>query len=199
MDGTTCQTPISICCQDSIGAILVINCWKLACATGWHANFDSIPSRKRGRPLVKWDDKLSNITNQFFPLRQDGLRRPNCLFGKMRGNSLFHILWASRSSFSPCPYGIVVVVFHFDSGGRKAKQSCFSSVCRSSAFPWSSDVPFQNPAGPTFQTQTCNIGGKISILLLYMWQTKVSARRSPTTLVLCCSTHVRFRAMVMAK
>ena len=29
MDGTTCQTPISLCCQDSIGAILVINCWTL--------------------------------------------------------------------------------------------------------------------------------------------------------------------------
>ena len=29
MDGTTCQTPISISCQDSIGAILVINCWTL--------------------------------------------------------------------------------------------------------------------------------------------------------------------------
>ena len=29
MDGTTCQTPISICCQDSIGAMLVINCWTL--------------------------------------------------------------------------------------------------------------------------------------------------------------------------
>ena len=39
----------------------------------------------------------------------------------MLGSSLFHILWTSRSSFSPCPYGIVVAVFHFDSGGRKAK------------------------------------------------------------------------------
>ena len=29
MDGPTCQTPISLCCQDSIGAILVINCWTL--------------------------------------------------------------------------------------------------------------------------------------------------------------------------
>ena len=41
----------------------------------------------------------------------------------MLGSSLFHILWTSRSSFSPCPYGIVVVVFHFDSGGRKAKKT----------------------------------------------------------------------------
>ena len=120
---------------------------------------------------VHWLNGMTNCpTSQinFSHCVTDGLRRPNCLFGKMRGNSLFHILWASRSSFSPCPYGIVVVVFHFDSGGRKAKQSCFSSVCRSSAFPWSSDVLFQNPAGPTFQTQTCNIGGKISILLPYM-------------------------------
>ena len=37
----------------------------------------------------------------------------------MLGTISFHILWTSRSSFSPCPYGIVVVVFHFDSGGRK--------------------------------------------------------------------------------
>ena len=50
-----------------------------------------------------------------------GSWRLNFLFGKMLGSSLFHILWTSRSSFSPCPYGIVVVVFHFDSGGRKAK------------------------------------------------------------------------------
>ena len=41
----------------------------------------------------------------------------------MRGNSLFHILWTFRPSLSPCPYGIVVVVFHFDSGGRKAKKN----------------------------------------------------------------------------
>ena len=60
----------------------------------------------------------------------DGSRRPNFLFGKMLGRSLFHILWTSRSSYSPCPYGIVVVVFHFDSGGRKAKQSkSWSELC----------------------------------------------------------------------
>ena len=37
------------------------------CTTGWQANFDNMPSRKRGRPLVKWDDKLSKITEQYFP------------------------------------------------------------------------------------------------------------------------------------
>ena len=37
------------------------------CTTGWQVTFDSISCRKRGRPLVKWDDKLSNITNQYFP------------------------------------------------------------------------------------------------------------------------------------
>ena len=31
----------------------------------------------------------------------------------------------SRSLFSPCPYWIVVVMFHFDSGGRKAKKTTF--------------------------------------------------------------------------
>ena len=36
----------------------------------------------------------------------------------MRGSTAFHILCV----FSPCPYGIVGVVFHFDSGGRKAKK-----------------------------------------------------------------------------
>ena len=49
VDRTTCQTPISICCQSCSRAILGIEGW-------------------------------------------------------------------------PCPYGIVVVVFHFDSGGRKAKK-----------------------------------------------------------------------------
>ena len=38
------------------------------CTTGWQANFDNMPSRKRGRPLVKWDDKLSHLTHQLFPL-----------------------------------------------------------------------------------------------------------------------------------
>ena len=31
-------------------------------------------------------------------------------------------LWTFRFIFSPCPYGIVVVVFHFDSGGH----DCFT-------------------------------------------------------------------------
>ena len=52
-----------------------------------------------------------------------GLRRPNCHHGKMLGSTSFHILWTFKSVFSPCPYGIVVVVFHFDSGGRKAKKT----------------------------------------------------------------------------
>ena len=59
----------------------------------------------------------------------------------MLGNSFFHILWTSRASFSPCPYGIVVVVFHFDSGGLApfyawvSDQDCFtgqSPGCRGS-------------------------------------------------------------------
>ena len=52
-----------------------------------------------------------------------GLRRPNCHHGKMLGSTSFHILWTFKSVFSPCPYGIVVVVFHFDLGGRKAKKT----------------------------------------------------------------------------
>ena len=74
----------------------------------------TISSRKRGRPLVTSHINFSHCI-------ADGSWRPNFLFGKMLGSSLFHILWTSRCSFSPCPYGIVVVVFHFDSGGRKAK------------------------------------------------------------------------------
>ena len=70
-----------------------------------------------------WDDKLSNMTNHFFShCITAGSRQPNCLFGKMRCNLLFHILWTSRPSFSPCPYEIVAVVFHFDCGGRSAAQ-----------------------------------------------------------------------------
>ena len=34
----------------------------------WHSNFDIMPCRKRGRPLVKWDDKLSTLTKHYFPL-----------------------------------------------------------------------------------------------------------------------------------
>ena len=34
----------------------------------WHSNFDIMPDRKRGRPLVKWDDKLSTLTKHYFPL-----------------------------------------------------------------------------------------------------------------------------------
>ena len=62
------------------------------------------------------------LQNSISPLF-GGLLRQKCHHGKMLGTISFHILWTSRSSFSPCPYGIVVVVFHFDSGGRKAKQT----------------------------------------------------------------------------
>ena len=44
----------------------VVGHW--TCTAGGQANFNSMLSRKRGRPLVKWYDKLSNITNQFFPV-----------------------------------------------------------------------------------------------------------------------------------
>ena len=64
----------------------------------------------------------------------DGSRRPNCLFGKMRGNCVVHILWTFRSSFSPCPYRIVVVVFHFDSGGRKARSLDHRAGARAARF-----------------------------------------------------------------
>ena len=42
---------------------------------------------------------------------------------------------------------------------------CFPSVGRPSSFPWSSDVPFQNPAGPTFRRQGCNIRSKLQYCL----------------------------------
>ena len=93
------------------------------CASGWHANFHNMPCRKRGRPLVKRDDKLSNITNQLFPLHHAWLAAAKTAFlAKCATILCFNFLWISRwSSFSSCPYGIVVVVFH--SGGRKAKQN----------------------------------------------------------------------------
>ena len=43
------------------------------CTIGRQANFDNMPCCKCRRPLVKWDDKLSNITNQFFPLHHGWL------------------------------------------------------------------------------------------------------------------------------
>ena len=80
-----------------------------------------MPSRKRGRPLVKLDDKLSRITEQCPP--HSGWLTAAKMPSWMLGTISFHILWTSRPSFSPCPSGVVVVVFHFDSGGRKGKQS----------------------------------------------------------------------------
>ena len=38
-------------------------------------------------------------------------------------------------------------------------QGCIPSVGKSFALPWSSDVSFQNPAGPLFRKQRCNTGG----------------------------------------
>ena len=69
MDGTTCQSPMSqfaakIASEQSWSSIA--GHW--ICITGCQANVDHMPSRKRGRPLVKWDDKLSHLTHQFFPL-----------------------------------------------------------------------------------------------------------------------------------
>ena len=76
----------------------------------WHSNFDIMPSRKT----------LHNIISHCI---MNSLRRLNCHHGTMLGSTSFHILWIFRSIFSPCPYGIVVVVFHFDSGGRRAKKT----------------------------------------------------------------------------
>ena len=39
-------------------------------------------------------------------------------------------------------------------------QHCFPRVSWSPAFPWPSDVPFANPAGPPFGGQRCNVGCK---------------------------------------
>ena len=69
------------------------------CTTGWQANFDNLPSRKRGRPLVKWDDKLSHLTHQFFPLQS------KWFFGKMLGSSLFQIFGPLDLHFPPVPMG----------------------------------------------------------------------------------------------
>ena len=49
---------------------------------------------------------------------------------------------------------------------------CFQSVGRPSSFPWWSDVPFQNPAGPTFPRQGCNI--------LWLWLCACMSEGSPS-------------------
>ena len=82
-----------------------------------------------------------------------GLLRQKCHHGKMLGTISFHILWTSRSSFSPCPYGIVVVVFHFDSGGRKAQSkskipASTSSSSTSTTTESAPKNPATRPAGP---------------------------------------------------
>ena len=93
-----------------------------ACTTGWQANFDSMPSHRRERPLIKWDDKLCNITNTFFPLHDGWLAAAKLPFWQNAWQFFVSHFVASRSSFSPCPYGIVGLMFYFDSGGRKAKK-----------------------------------------------------------------------------
>ena len=110
-------------------------------AAGWQANFDSMPSRKRGRPLVKWDDKLSNITSQFFPLHHGWLAAAKMPFrsflAKCAAILCFTFCGPLGLHYPPCPYGIVVVVFHFDSGGRKAKKNTlFASVRRKHGMPF---------------------------------------------------------------
>ena len=71
-------------------------CWSSivghrACTISWQAN------RKRGRPLAKWNDKLSNIRKQHFPLHHGWLAAAKLPFWQ---NAL-HILWPSRPSFFP--------------------------------------------------------------------------------------------------
>ena len=66
MDGTTCQTPISMRYQDSIGAILVITCWTLG-LHNWLAG-------------ELWQYAVSQTWTSAIT---DGSRRPRCLFGKM--------------------------------------------------------------------------------------------------------------------
>ena len=105
-----------------------------------------MPCRKRGRPPVKWDDKLSvkDYRTLFSHHIIDGLLRPKCHHGKMLGTISFHTLWTSRCSFCLCPYGIVIVVFHFNSGGRKAKKV---NVSCNSRFPYtkhSATMPFES-------------------------------------------------------
>ena len=77
-------------------------------------------------PLANGDVHVQNGMTSFQTLQNsisdyiiDGLQRPKCYHGKM---------FDSISFFSTCPRGIVVVVFHFDSGGRKAKQKVVPSL-----------------------------------------------------------------------
>ena len=64
------QSPSPWCSAYSI--FFCINACQSLSTSGAHpasqANFDNMPARKRGRPLVKWDDKLSHLTHQLFPL-----------------------------------------------------------------------------------------------------------------------------------
>ena len=106
-----------------------------------------------------------------------GSWRPNFLFGKMLGSSLFHILWAARSSFSPCPYGIVVVVFHFDSGGRKAKAMgnfCVSGKCVCLAKDWRHST--LHPPQKIRIFQACVVS-KLLYCLHTMWLNKAELRK----------------------
>ena len=52
----------------------------------------TLPSRKRGRPLVKWDDKLSNITNQFFPLHHGWIATAKLPFWQNASQFFSHLM-----------------------------------------------------------------------------------------------------------
>ena len=90
--------------------------------------FDIKPSRKRGRPFIKWDDKLSNIAEQYFLLLQVAYRADEMPSWQDAGQyfvSHFVIFcgpFIFRTVFPPCSDGIAIVVFHFVPGGRKAKK-----------------------------------------------------------------------------
>ena len=61
-------------------------------------------------------------------------------------------------------------------------QRFLRSVSRRSSFPWSSDVPFQNPASPTFRGQRCNRLSAVLTSYLREWRPRIIIQSCPDSL-----------------
>lgn len=96
---------------------------------------------ERGRPLTKWKNNGETWQHSVCHCIMDGLRPPNCHHDKMCCNPLCR--------FSSCRYGILVVVFQFDSCGRKARK-CVHPALRDPEYGGGLCVPAHfatNPSG----------------------------------------------------
>lgn len=106
------------------------------------------------------------------------------MYIKIEKSRLNYILWSYAGTST----------IQLSNSFQKEYFSSFPSVGRS---PRSFDVPFQNPVGPPFRRQGCNIAGKFAHCFYGCGRPTLSAQGSPTACMLHCSNHVRCCTMVM--